>query len=76
MHDGRIIEGLVNDRVNSAPLIVNSSNPVFGVAAGDAKVPAIRAAMKGRLINGLITNEHLQPSDCWRSIEGMGIVND
>ena len=56
--DGRIIDGLVNDRVNSAPMIVNSPNPVFGVATGDAKVPAIRAAMRGKLINRLITNEH------------------
>ena len=56
--DGRIIDGLVNDRVNSAPIIVNSPNPVFGVATGDAKVPAIRAAMRGKLINRLITNEH------------------
>jgi DNA-binding transcriptional regulator LsrR (DeoR family) len=55
---GHIIDGLVNDRVNSAPLIVNSSNPVFGVAAGEAKVPAIRGALSGKLINCLITNEH------------------
>lgn len=56
--NGVVLEGLVNDRVNSAPLIVDSANPVFGIAAGDAKVEAIRAAMKGRLINCLITNEH------------------
>lgn len=55
--EGRIIDGLVNDRVNSAPLIAGSSNPVFGIATGEAKVPAIRGAMKGRLINCLITNE-------------------
>lgn len=56
--NGVVLEGLVNDRVNSAPLVVDSANPVFGIAAGDAKVEAIRAAMKGRLINCLITNEH------------------
>lgn len=56
--NGAVLEGLVNDRVNSAPLVVDSANPIFGIAAGDAKVEAIRAAMKGRLINCLITNEH------------------
>ena len=56
--DGKVIQGLVNDRVNSAPLKVDSPNPVIGIAAGEAKVAAIRAAIKGRLINGLITNEY------------------
>jgi DNA-binding transcriptional regulator LsrR (DeoR family) len=56
--NGKVIEGLVNDRVNSAPLVVDSPNPVIGIAAGEAKVEAIRSAMKGRLINCLITNEH------------------
>lgn len=56
--DGYIIDGLVNDRVNSAPLIVNSPNPVFGIAAGEAKVTAIRGALKRKLVNCLITNEY------------------
>ncbi|MFZ2103322.1 MAG: sugar-binding transcriptional regulator [Oricola sp.] len=56
--NGHVIEGLVNDRVNSSPLIANSANPVFGIAAGEAKVEAIRGAMTGKLINCLITNEH------------------
>lgn len=56
--EGRVIEGLVNDRVNSAPLVADSPNPVFGIAAGEAKVDGIRGAMTGKLINGLITNEH------------------
>lgn len=56
--DGKIIEGLVNDRVNSAPLVANPTNPVVGIAAGEAKVEGIRGAMTGGLINCLITNEH------------------
>ncbi len=56
--DGVVIEGLVNDRVNSAPLVPGQKNPVYGIAAGEQKVEAIRGAMKGRLINCLITNEH------------------
>ncbi|GAB4347720.1 MAG: sugar-binding transcriptional regulator [Oricola sp.] len=56
--DGQVIKGLINDRVNSAPLVVDSPNPVVGIAAGEAKVNAIRGAMKGKLINCLITNEY------------------
>jgi DNA-binding transcriptional regulator LsrR (DeoR family) len=55
--NGVVIDGLVNDLVNSAPLTVDSPNPVFGIAAGEAKVGAIRSAMTGKLINSLITNE-------------------
>ncbi|MCI5078585.1 sugar-binding transcriptional regulator [Oricola sp.] len=55
---GEVIKGLVNDRVNSAPLVADSPNPIVGIAAGEAKVEAIRGAMTGRLINRLITNEH------------------
>jgi DNA-binding transcriptional regulator LsrR (DeoR family) len=31
--------------------------PVIGVAAGGAKVAALRGALAGRLINGLVTDE-------------------
>ena len=55
--DGKIIQGLLNDRVASSPIIPNSSNPVYGIAAGANKVPAIAGALKGKLINSLITNE-------------------
>ena len=55
---GKVIEGLVNDQVNSAPLRANQANPVYGIAAGEQKVAAIRGAMKGGLINHLISNEH------------------
>jgi DNA-binding transcriptional regulator LsrR (DeoR family) len=56
--NGHVIEGLVNDRVNSAPLVVDPPNPVYGIAAGEAKVAAIKGAMVGKLINCLITNEY------------------
>lgn len=55
--DGRLIDGLINDRVASAPLVSGQENPVIGIAAGEAKVPAILGALRGRLINTLITNE-------------------
>jgi DNA-binding transcriptional regulator LsrR (DeoR family) len=56
--NGHVIEGLINDRVNSAPLVVDPPNPVFGIAAGESKVAAIKGAIIGKLINCLITNEH------------------
>jgi DNA-binding transcriptional regulator LsrR (DeoR family) len=55
--DGNILSGLINARATSAPLKVNSARPVVGVAIGAAKTVAIQAAMRGKLINGLITDE-------------------
>ncbi|WP_417669190.1 sugar-binding transcriptional regulator [Roseibium sp.] len=54
---GQLIDGLTNARVASAPLTPDSSKPVIGIAAGDSKIIAIRGALEGKLINGLITNE-------------------
>lgn len=55
--NGHIIDGLVNDRVNSAPLYPRPDSLVFAIAAGEAKVPALLGAMTGKLVNALITNE-------------------
>ncbi len=55
--NGVLVEGLTNDRVASLPLVPGAANPVFAIAAGEAKVPAISGALKGRLVNCLITNE-------------------
>lgn len=55
--DGHLIDGLINDRVASAPLYPDQDHPVFGIAVGEAKVEAIRGALRGRLVNALITNE-------------------
>ena len=43
--------------VLSAPLEKAGDRPVIGIASGAAKVPAIRGALRGGLINQLITNE-------------------
>lgn len=56
--NGALIDGLINDRVASAPIKPNQANPVIGIAAGEIKVRAILGALRGRLINTLITNEH------------------
>ena len=55
--DGRIIDGGTNRRLTSIPPVVPAVAQTIGAALGQAKVPAIRAALKGRLINGLITDE-------------------
>ncbi len=55
--NGALIDGLINDRVASAPLRPGQENPVICIAAGEAKAKAILGAIRGKLINWLITNE-------------------
>lgn len=55
--EGRLIEGLTNERVASAPLPSREKSLVVGLAMGEAKRPAILAACTRRLVNGLITDE-------------------
>lgn len=54
---GNIIDCAFNRRVASAPLPRNCERPVIAVASGAAKLSAIRAALIGKLINGLVTSE-------------------
>jgi len=54
---GQFIEGITNDRVASVPLDRPARRLVIGAAMGPAKIAALRGALLGRLINGLITNE-------------------
>jgi DNA-binding transcriptional regulator LsrR (DeoR family) len=55
--DGEIISGGTNKRLTSVPLTVPAATLTIGVAIGKAKVTAIKAALRGHLINGLITDE-------------------
>ena len=55
--EGRIIKGGTNARLTSIPPQIPAAALTIGAAVGPAKVSAIRAALKGRLINGLITDE-------------------
>lgn len=54
---GQVIDCDLTRRVASAPLPRGPARPVIAVALGQAKLPAIRAAMIGGLINGLVTSE-------------------
>lgn len=55
--DGNFIKGLTNDRVISAQPVRNSKRRVIGVSMEPGRLRAIRSAIRGRLINGLITND-------------------
>lgn len=61
--DGRLIEGLTNERVASAELPSRERSQVITIAMGEKKLPGLRAALNRRLVNGLITDE--------RSAEGL-----
>lgn len=56
-HDGKVIRGGSNLRLTSMPHSSPDTGLTIGVAAGSAKVVPIKAALKGRIINGLITDE-------------------
>lgn len=60
--EGRLIEGLINDRVASAPIPSREASLVVGLAMGRQKAPAIRAALNRRLVNGVITDERTAES--------------
>ncbi len=55
--DGKMLAGGTNHRVTSVPHPVPAQALTVGAALGAAKVKAIRAALKGRILNGLITDE-------------------
>jgi DNA-binding transcriptional regulator LsrR (DeoR family) len=55
--NGRLIDNAVNERVASVPIPSRETSSVIGIAQGKRKIPAMRAALKGGLINGVITDE-------------------
>lgn len=55
--EGRMIEGITNDRVSSAALPSREKSLVIALAMGERKLPGILAAVNRRLVNGLITDE-------------------
>jgi DNA-binding transcriptional regulator LsrR (DeoR family) len=54
---GRLIEGATNARLTAIPHRLPLERLTVGVAGGQSKAPAIAAALRGRLISGLITDE-------------------
>ncbi|MBD1848496.1 sugar-binding transcriptional regulator [Leptolyngbya sp. FACHB-711] len=55
--EGMLIEGATNSRVASVPLEQPTQKLVIGVAGDSERIEAIRAALQGKLINGLITDK-------------------
>lgn len=55
--EGQLVDGAINERVASAPLPPNRTALVIAAAKGTNKVDAVRAAVRRRLVNGLITDE-------------------
>jgi DNA-binding transcriptional regulator LsrR (DeoR family) len=55
--DGRIMNNPINDRVASVPVPPRETCTVVGIAQGRRKSPAILAALRGGLLNGVITDE-------------------
>lgn len=55
--DGRLLDGMTNDRVASAPIPSRERSLVVAIAMGQRKTPGIRATINRRLVNGLITDE-------------------
>jgi DNA-binding transcriptional regulator LsrR (DeoR family) len=54
---GQILEGGTNRTLMSVPHQIPAERLIVGVAQGSAKIQAIHAALKGRILSGLITNE-------------------
>ena len=54
---GHYIDNDITARMGGIRIKADRDAPVIGVASGSQKVMAIRAALCGRLINGLITDE-------------------
>ena len=54
---GRLLNDPVNERVASVPIPSRETSVVIGIAMGKRKARAIAGALKGGLLNGLITDE-------------------
>ena len=54
---GQLIKGLTNERVASAPIPSRERSLVIAVAKGTEKLPGMFAAIRRRLVNGLVTDE-------------------
>ncbi|WP_037077466.1 sugar-binding transcriptional regulator [Neorhizobium vignae] len=56
-NQGRLLANSINDRVASVPIPSRQTSSVIGLAQGRRKFQAISAALKGQIINGVITDE-------------------
>ncbi len=54
---GQLVKGAINDRVAGMSIAELPANRTIGVASGPEKIEAILAALRGKLVSGLITDE-------------------
>ncbi|WP_112311913.1 sugar-binding transcriptional regulator [Pseudogemmobacter bohemicus] len=54
--EGRYLDFGINTRTGGVRVEPDLSRPAIGIAAGASKVPGIHAALKSRIINGLVTD--------------------
>ncbi|HMQ93937.1 MAG TPA: sugar-binding transcriptional regulator [Amaricoccus sp.] len=55
--EGRFLQGARQERTASAPIPSSDRAVVIALAKGRKKLPGIRAAIRGGIVNGLITDE-------------------
>ena len=55
--EGRYLDAARNALIGAVRVEPGRDKPVIGVAAGPSKVAALRGALVGRIINGLVTDE-------------------
>jgi DNA-binding transcriptional regulator LsrR (DeoR family) len=55
--EGRYLDLGTNTRVGGVRVVPGLDRPVIGIAAGPSKVVPIHAALKSRILNGLVTDE-------------------
>lgn len=55
--EGQLLGNSINDRVASVPIPSREKSSVIGIAQGKKKLAAISGALKGKIINGIITDE-------------------
>lgn len=55
--NAKLVEGVTNERVASAPIPSTEQCLVIAIAKGPVKLSGITAAVTGRLVNGLISDE-------------------
>lgn len=60
--DGHVVDCDFNRRVASVPLPKAAERLIIAVAVGDRKREALAAALRGRLVNGLVTDEAMAES--------------
>ncbi|WP_312978242.1 sugar-binding transcriptional regulator [Atlantibacter sp.] len=56
-YNGERIIGELDELLTSVPLESHTTRPIIGFAGGEKKYPAIRAALRGGWVSGLVTDE-------------------